>query len=83
MFQQDRTTERCCRRCRHSVVDNVVCAEHVHHSLSCQLVVAHVVEASGGRVQDGLLHDDGDKAVVVVGNAGPRPYALDATMGDG
>ena len=41
-------------------------AEHVHQSLSGRLVVAHVVDASGGRVQDSLLHDDGDEAIVVV-----------------
>jgi len=45
--------------------------------LSGQLVVAPVVKASRGQVQDELLHDDGDKAVAVV------PNALDEMMGDG
>jgi hypothetical protein len=49
-----------------SVVADVVRAERVRQSSSGRLVVAHVVEASKGRVQDGLLHDDGDKAIIVV-----------------
>ena len=46
-----------------SVVADVVRAERERQSSSGRLVVAHVVEASKGRVQDGLLHDDGDEAV--------------------
>ncbi len=58
-------------QCRHhprrrSVVADVVRVERVQHSWSDLLVVACIVEASGGQVQDGLLHDDWDEAVVVV-----------------
>ena len=60
------TTGRCRRhRHRRSVVADVVRVERVRQSSSGRLVVAHVVDASGGRVQDGLLHDDGDEAIVV------------------
>ena len=45
------------------VVADVVHAERVRQSSSGRLVVAHLVEASKGRVQDGLLHNDGDEAV--------------------
>ncbi len=47
-------------------ITDVVRAERVCQSSSNQLAVARIVEASGGRVQDGLLHNDGDEAGVIV-----------------
>jgi len=66
--QHERTTRRCRRhRCRCSVVADVICAERVCQLSSGRLIIAHVViEASGGRVQEGLLHDDEDEAMVLV-----------------
>ena len=66
-LQHERTTGQCCRHHHHrrSVVSGVVRAERVSQSSSGRLVVACVVEASGGQVQDGLLHDNRDKAIVV------------------
>jgi len=73
-LQYERTTGRCRRhRRRRSVVADVVRAERVRQSSSGRLVVAHVVDASGGRVQDGLLLDNGDEAIVVV----PRHVSSD------
>ena len=61
---------RCCPR---AVVADVVHVERVRQSSSGQLVIACVVTASGGREQDGLLHDDGDEAIVVVPCWGCHP----------
>ena len=65
-LQHERATGQCCRHHhRRFVVSGVVRAEHVRQTLSSRLVVACVVEASRGQVQDGLLHDNRDKAIVV------------------
>ena len=64
--QHERTTGQCC--CHHhrrSVVSGIVRAERVSQSSYGRLVVACVVEASGGQVQYGLLHDNRDEAIVV------------------
>jgi hypothetical protein len=68
VLQHERTTGQCCRHRRsHSVVADVDHrAERVCQFSSGRLVVPHVVKASGGQVQDGLLHDNGDKAIFVV-----------------
>jgi len=53
---------------------------------SGRLVAARVVKASGGRVQDRLLHDNRDKVVVIVPRWGCRPTpdaVLNVTMGAG
>jgi len=65
--QEGITTGRCCcHPRRRSVVADIVRAERVRQSSSGRLVIARVVMASGGRVQDGLLNDNGDEAIVVV-----------------
>ena len=68
--------------------NNVVYAEpeRVHQLLLGRLVIARVIKASRGQIQDGLLHDNGEEAIVVVPCQGcrPPPYAaLDAMMGGG
>jgi hypothetical protein len=78
--QHERTTGQCC--CHHHrrlVVSGIVRAERVRQSLSGQLVVACVVEASGGQVQDGLLHDNRDEAIVVPCNVSSVTTALFVT----